>query len=346
MYGLPTLPYFLQPYAGTKSRTICPACGMPRTFTRYLDRTTGELLPEVFGRCDREVKCGYHSSPYARTVGGSLSYASALMRSNRGSLPSQPTLYQSASPIPILSIPDDVYRGSIGHYECNALARLLRDRLGETVAGELLARFCIGTSTYWPGACVFWLIDQQGRVRGGQVVLYDETGHTIKHPHRHTTWVHTALMQAHRKRGQAIPLWLDEYAKNGTKSPCLFGLPQLDTELPGKPVAIVESAKTAMLATPFFAQYVWLATMGLSYLTAERLEPLRGRRIVLFPDAGAFEQWNLKAKELCRLGFDITVFDALERLATADERTAGLDLADVILRESRQSEKVVDALVR
>lgn len=41
-----------------------------------------------------------------------------------------------------------------------------------------------------------------------------------------------------------------------------------------------------MLATPYFPRYVWLATMGLSYLTPDRMEPLRGRRIVLYPDVG------------------------------------------------------------
>ena len=126
-----------------------------------------------------------------------------------------------------------------------------------------------------------------------------------------------------------MPPWLANYSEHGQKSPCLFGLPQLATAPAGQPVALVESAKTAMLATPYFPRYVWLATMGLSYLTPDRMEPLRGRRIVLWPDAGCLKNWH----ELCRLGYDGGVSDKLENLATDDERRAGIDLADVLLRE-------------
>lgn len=73
--------------------------------------------------------------------------------------------------------------------------------------------------------------------------------------------------------------------------------------------------------------------MGLSYLTPERLAPLRGRRIVLFPDSGALNKWQLKAEELRGLGFIVQVSAALENLVTSDERKAGIDLADVLLNE-------------
>jgi hypothetical protein len=88
-----------------------------------------------------------------------------------------------------------------------------------------------------------------------------------------------------------------------------------------------------MLATPYFPQYTWLATMGLSYLTLERLAPLRTRRIVLFPDAGALTLWQAKADELRSQGFTVQVSVELENLVTPDERGAGLDLADILLNE-------------
>ena len=74
---MPTLTvhrYTLQPYAGPKSRTPCPACGKPRCFTRYLDTDTGELLPDEYGRCDREANCGHHRNPY-HAGPGAASYA-------------------------------------------------------------------------------------------------------------------------------------------------------------------------------------------------------------------------------------------------------------------------------
>lgn len=338
---MPTLTahrYTLQPYAGPKSRTTCPACGKPRCFTRYLDTDTGELLPDEYGRCDREVNCGHHCNPY-HAGSGAASYAQQVrLDAKTGRLASPVALRQvpqlPAAPVPVLSIPADVFTASLGHYERNALAQLLRAHFGLGVADELLSRFQVGTSAYWPGACVFWLLDTHSRVRGGQVVLYDATGHTVKEPRRCTTWAHTALAQHYQRRGYPVPPWLANYrADANPKSPCLFGLPQLATAPATQPVALVESAKTAMLATPYFPRYVWLATMGLSYLTADRMEPLRGRRIVLYPDAGCLDKWQGKTDELRRLGFDVHVSDTLEKLATAEERRAGLDLADVLLRE-------------
>lgn len=334
--------YRLQPYAGPKSRATCPSCGKPRCFTHYLDTITGELLPDEYGRCDREANCGHQFSPYEIDTTG-LSYARQVGLNERQATsltigPHRPPWLPRAAPTTqqptsILTFPHGVFTATLGNYERNNLAHLLRHHFGLGVADELLARFQLGTSAHWPGACVFWLIDEQSRVRGGQVVLYDETGHTVKEPYRCTTWAHTALARACRNRNEAPPAWLANYEANGQKSPCLFGLPQLASTPAGQPVALVESAKTAMMATPYFTRYTWLATMGLSYLTPERLEPLRGRRIVLLPDAGALAQWQAKADKLCRLGFDVKVSAELEKLVTDEQRRAGFDLADVLLNE-------------
>lgn len=338
MPSLTTHRFTLQDYAGPKSRTTCPTCGKPRCFTRYIDTDTGELLPNEYGRCNHEVSCGYTLSPYTRPAGGGLSYATATERGDERPLTcSALASYhypKPTTPAPaVVSIPVDVFTATLGRYELNNLAHLLRGHFGLGVANELLKRFQLGTSVHWPGACVFWLLDEQSRVRGGQVVLYDETGHTVKQPRRCITWAHSALANACQRRGQEPPPWLADYEAHGQKCPCLFGLPQLATAPASQPVALVESAKTAMLATPYFPRYVWLATMGLSCLTPDRMEPLRGRRIVLFPDAGCLEKWQAKADDLCRLGYDVRVSNELETLVTDEERHAGLDLADVLLRE-------------
>lgn len=315
--------YTLQPYGGPSSRHTCPACAKPRTFTRYVDTDTGELLPEEFGRCDRDANCGYHLNPYRAGPAGS-SYAKQSHQDERPATRS----YQLTPPA-VVSLPDQIVTATLGHYQHNALACLLRKRLGLGVADEVVQRFRLGTSTHWPGACIFWLIDEKGRTRGGQVVLYDEHGATVKQPHRHLTWAHTALAQKYEQQTQPAPDWLTKYAAHGQKSPCLFGLPQLADAPTWQPVAIVESAKTAILASCYLPQFTWLATMGCSYLTADRLEPLRGRRILLWPDVGAFDKWQAKAAELRGLGFTIEVSDLLEKQGLQPNS----DLADIWLNE-------------
>ena len=329
--------YKLRPYAGPSSRTICPACDKPRSFTRYLDTVTGELLPSEYGRCDRETKCGYHLGPYRIGANGT-SYARQIRLEEKLGRPTYPQpstvhVRPRCAPPAVVSIPTDVYRATLGHYERNALATLLRQHCGWGVADALLQRFQVGTSAHWPGACVFWLIDEQNRVRGGQVVLYDDTGHTVKNPRRCLTWAHTALVAHCQRLGRPVPVWLIDYVARGQKSPCLFGLSQLAVAPATQPIALVESAKTAIVATHYFPHYTWLATMGLSYLTPDRLEPLRGRRVVLWPDAGAFTAWRTKAAALLRLGFDVHISEALEKLVTEQERKNGFDLADVLLGE-------------
>lgn len=55
--------YILAPYRlfGRNQKILCPKCGK-RTFVPYVDAMTLEIL-EGFGRCDREIKCGYHRKP-------------------------------------------------------------------------------------------------------------------------------------------------------------------------------------------------------------------------------------------------------------------------------------------
>lgn len=323
-----TFRYTLQSYAGPASRYTCPACGKPGRFTRYLDTDSGELLPDAYGRCDRQDQCGYFRSPYHDEKAGE-----AVLPSGDPVPMRRPKV--RLTPPTVLTIPADVVTASLHprHYPGNALAQLLRTHFGWGVADELHRRFRLGTSAYWPGACVFWLFDEQDRARGGQVVLYDASGHTVKMPFRHTRWAHTALAHTHRQSGTPLPAWLADYAAHGQKSPCLFGLPQLDTAAPGQRVIVVESAKTAMVATPHFPEFVWLATMGKDYLTEERMRPLKNRPVYLLPDAGAFDAWKQKAEKLSSQGYSVKMLDWMERVATAEERTTGLDLADVLLRE-------------
>ena len=158
-----------------------------------------------------------------------------------------------------------------------------------------------------------------------------------------TTWVHSSYAQRCNEQKVPYPAWLTAYLDERNdvqKSPCLFGLPQLLTAPADKPVAIVEAPKTAVVATPYFPGFVWLAVGALSYLNAERLAPVRNRKIELFPDlskdGSAFDRWNRVTGDLLAQGFTITVSTYLEDNATEPERAAGADLADFLLEQWNQ----------
>ncbi|WP_234734927.1 DUF6371 domain-containing protein [Tellurirhabdus bombi] len=377
-------------------KSDCPDCGPKhrKTLSRYIDSLTGEPLPDIYGRCDRESNCGYHLNPYHKGPSG-LSYHDEMKNRERqepipkdwfrtaarqkhngetkqriitnlirlqhatpeqaervanflfdGPVASSSGPTPPAGPTPVFTIPDELLKQSLGHYERNQFAILLRRHFGTNVADDLLKRFNIGTSGRWPGACVFWYIDEQNRIRGGQIKLFDEFFHTVKYVIRNgekrsrTSWVHSAYARRLDQQQTPYPAWLTAYLDEQNdvqKSPCLFGLPQLATAPIDKPVAIVEAPKTAVISTPYFPDFIWMAVGALSYLNADRMAPLRGRRIELFPDLSkdrsAFDRWNRIAGELLGHGFQITVSTYLEDNATQDEKAAGLDLADFLLEQ-------------
>ncbi len=338
-------------------KSDCPQCGPKhrRTFSLYIDTRTGETLPEAYGRCDRESNCGYHLSPYQKGPSG-MSYADMVFeqwkadnplttKSKRPFTIAQPLKIPSAV-ASVYSIPDLLFESSIGHYERNKLAFLLYQHFGVSIGNDLLERFRIGTSSRWSGACVFWYIDEQNRKRGGQIKLFGDDWHTVKYVDRDgrkrtkTDWVHSAYAYRCDQKKQVYPDWLQAYIDQREFSPCLFGLSQLLTTPSNQAVAIVEAPKTAILCTPYFPQFVWLAIGALSYLNVretglQRMAPLKGRNIVLFPDlsknGSTYAKWRKVADELQSYGFQIVVSDYLEQRATDEGRIDGLDLADYLL---------------
>lgn len=97
----------------------------------------------------------------------------------------------------------------------------------------------------------------------------------------------------------------------------------------------MEAPKTAVICTPYFKGFVWVAVGALSYLNAERLAPLKGRNVMLFPDlskdGSAFARWSRVAETLRLQGLNVTVSEFLELRATDEQKAAGLDLADYLL---------------
>ena len=298
--------YILEPYNGMKTRYTCPACGKrEKTFVRYIDTNIGQHVAPNVGRCNRESNCGYHYTP------------KQYYKEHRGGETPQQSQYPPPKPTPkhqsVTSIPFDLFRQSLQHYETNHLATFLINLFGVEVAQRLIERYFIGTSKHWQGATVFWQLDLNGKIRTGKIMLYSpETGKRNKDVKPPIYWAHKGLMQP-----------------NFNLKQCLFGEHLLRNN--SKPIAIVESEKTALIASVYLPQFLWLAVGSLTNLTAGKCRVLHGRNVILYPDLNGFEKWSSKAKELSHY-VCLTVSDLLERKATEAERKKGLDLADYLIK--------------
>lgn len=299
--------FTLEKYSGNKSRHTCPACNKPNKFTRYVNIQTGEYIHNTVGKCNREISCGYHLKPreYFKETGISKSERVDNFKAPKFRVPPKTTSY----------IPFEVLRSSIEvkDYERNHFVHFLTKRFGDEITRQLVERYFIGTSNHWKGSTVFWQIDETGKIRSGKILLYNpDTGKRVKEPVSYITWVHKVLIREDFNLKQ-----------------CLFGEHLLKDK--SRSVAIVESEKSAIIGSAYFPQLVWIAVGSLMNLKASLIAPLKGRKIILYPDLGAFDKWKAKAKEFS--GFaNFAVSDILERISTDEEKKQGLDIADFFLR--------------
>ena len=296
----------LEKYTGTNSRHICPSCGDKRkTFSRYLDLTTFQPVHPDVGRCDREAKCRYHMTP------------SEYFKKNK--IPMEPGFLSKPVTIeqkPISLIDINLMKGTLRSYEQNNFIYFLDGLFGIETTDKLIDLYKIGTSKHWTGSTVFWQIDAAGKIRTGKIMLYDpETGRRIKSPTNCISWVHSSLKLTDFKVKQ-----------------CLFGEHLLVDKV--KSVAIVESEKTAIIASVYFPQFIWLATGGKSNLPLEKMKVLSGRKVVLFPDVKGYEDWKNKMDLLSRQIHEtqFSISDLLEKNASEEEREQGFDIADYLIK--------------
>jgi hypothetical protein len=297
--------YILEPYKGMNTRYRCPGCQRPeKTFSRYIDTQTGQYIDPAVGRCSREINCGYHYTPKQYFQDNNLSIDTR-----------EPKLYPKPSKVAIQSKPvsyidAEIFKASLRSYDANYFVQFLIGLFGTKITKQLIETYIIGTSKHWPGATVFWQIDLQGKIRTGKIMQYSlATGRRVK---EHITWVHAALKMPEFELKQ-----------------CLFGEHLLQDR--SKPLALVESEKTAIIASVYLPQFIWLAVGSLTNLTAAKCSILKGRSVILYPDIKCFEKWSKKAKELSHLA-SFQVSDLLERHASESDREQGLDLADYLIR--------------
>jgi len=327
----------------------CPNCGKKR-FVRYVDRETGEYLPEQYGRCDRESKCSYHLNPYKD------GYAKMIWQQEQKvtgvtkvTFPKQKYFRTQPKPKPTpepVFIDFETFKQTLQpeHYEKNTFIQNLFYRVQFPFEVEdvtkVIELYRLGTvaNGYRAGAITFPFIDIKGNVRAVQVKQFDEQNHTIG-----TDFLHSIIEKHHTQNNKPLPEWLEAYTKQDKRVSCLFG-EHLLSKYPNNPIALVEAPKTAVYGTLYFGlpetpeDLIWLAVYNKSSLSFDKIKVLQGRFVYVFPDlskdGSTFKDWETKAKEYeSRLPGTRFIFsDLLEQLAPEQDKSKGLDLADYLIK--------------
>lgn len=307
----------LEPFKGNKSRHTCPSCGKRSEFSRYINTQTGEYVADHVGRCNREVNCKYHYTPKQFFQDNPDANNSDSDWRNEKPI-AKPKAIEAVKPPDRLPI--ELFEKTLSRYDQNHFYSFLKLLFGDIIATDLINRYCVGTSKHWPGANVFWQVDYDGNIRQAKTMLYNPiTGKRIRDEETKPKVI-----------GRKI---LNNWKANLVL--CFFGEILLSMS-PNKKVAIVESEKTAIIASAYFPDLVWLATGGSSgckWRTDDKVcEVLEGRKVILFPDLGCYELWKKRADDLNdKIKYTIYVSDLLEKNATEDQKKSGLDLADFLL---------------
>lgn len=281
-------------------KEICPQC-LKKTFVRFEDYN-GNLIPEKYGRCDREDNCTYFLSPYQDGFDTGNFDPNFVIFTRKP----EPVIKPSFMDIEITS-------KSLERADQTNLNKFLRNRIDPLSVDEIFRIYYTGG--YNKDWTVFWYIDVNGRVRSGKYIKYKENGKRYKSHESSISimWEHT---------------FKDRF---GARYPdfnfvqCFFG-EHLLLSNPKMKVGIVESEKSALISSLFLPDYLWLACGSKNGLSKEKCEVLKNRSVTLFPDYGAESEWKAKAKDF---GFNIS--NRLEQLAIKYNMEKGIDIADVLL---------------
>lgn len=311
----------------------CPACHKKR-FVRYVDIETQQYLPNEYGKCDREVNCGYHLNPYKNGYAKDKNNAIIPTYNNNKVAVKHKQVF----------IPKEVFYKTRTAYQENSFIQNLLNNITYPFNADdiekIIAQYHLGTVTkgYCKGGTTFPFIDIDNNVRAIQVKTFNKSNYTIN-----TNFLHAIIEKHYNRNQKEVPQWLKEYNSNDTKVSCLFG-EHLLSKYTHNPIALVEAPKTAIYGTLYFGfpnnpkNLLWLAVYNLSSLNLKKCKALKGRKVFLFPDLSkeskAYNLWSTKAQNIQSKLENSTfiVSNLLEQLAPNQDRDKGKDIADYLIK--------------
>lgn len=270
----------------------------------YLD-ASGKIVDEhKYGRCERVNSCGYILYPDSDENATTHNYRPIYT-------PKQKAKFLNAEQR------EKYFYPSLKNYDQNHLISYLRGVFDDATVSKMIENYYIGTiDQFNGGATVFWQIDRYGNIHRGKVMQYNESGHRVKH-----------------SNGKGLVSSIHAiHDLGGLPQECLFG-EHLLRKFPNMFVGIVESEKTAIIASGVVSDCLFLATGGCSKLTPAICQALKGRNVVLFPDNGKFQEWSEKGRAMRHIFKTISIVDIMEHEDVLDryKLKAGDDIGDIFV---------------
>ena len=220
-------------------------------------------------------------------------------------------------------------------------------------------RYRLGRSK--SGRCIFWMIDEMGRVNDGFEThplplpewrgVYSSEGHGIEWVSAMLKAREPALLKDCQTRHCLFGTHLINVTRKSRKSQ--KGLRDVksqkelhdersqkglhpEREIHTNVVAVVESERSAVVLSELLPQNIWMASVYPMNLNVGTLQPLCGHRVVLFPPTDetgeTFLAWLEVADQARRvLHLDISVSAVLEERATEEEKRRRIDILEFML---------------
>lgn len=348
-----------------RGKVVCPACGR-KTFVDYIyldDRTP--VASGQCGRCDRADNCGYHYPPKEyfqdlRDKGlDNNSWKHKSVRQRKEPVPNAPSYIDA-----------NVMLDSMCHYEMNPLVRYLHSLFDANAGVEIpdivetiCKRYCVGTSSRYGGSTVFWQFDQYGKVRSGQIIGYDSA--TGKRDHNKQNWVHSVMSDKYPNFDLRQCFFGSHLIRKADRIFDALNKEREAMNISGKAEPIIwlmESPKAALILAIALMwggcnyTFVPMATCGCGGInltpeavrdTYDKHQILKGRKVVLFPDQGKFDEWKSKGEKLkgfCKEVWISTVMEKFHPHPIDCEIQGGDGFDDIIIRYVQQGKPIWDVI--
>lgn len=306
-----------RPQLAKRGKVVCPQCGK-KTFVNYVYSDGTPVASGECGKCDRADNCNYHYPPRE------------YFKDNRP----QRTKWERPEKKTPSFIESSLMLDTMRGYEMNPFAKYLHSIFDEVAGAELvqanIERYAVGTSSRYNGSAIFWQIDQYGRIRSGQILGYDST--TGKRDHNQQNWVHYVNKDKYPDFNLEQCYFGSHLIKKATEEVAEIHKEYQEANLGECQVEpcvyLFESPKAAIIMS---IALMWggcrmtavpMATCSCGNFNPtsdhkvnlwDKVQVLKGRKVVLFPDNGKFEEWKAKGEQLKGFAKEVWISTSVER---------------------------------